>query len=118
MSATFFQAFVNFFQSLTGIGISLLNSAFVVFQAIVALFQSLFQNSIQLVQAFIKLGLDVFQGVLGFITGESQPPSWASCILILVSLANFLVLAVLGGGYYFYSTRHSGTRWSRRVNLK
>jgi len=60
----------------------------------------LFQNIIQLVQAFIKLGLDIFQGVLGFVT------------------ANFLVLAVLGGGYYYYTTRQAGGRRRRTMASK
>jgi len=97
MSPTLTQAFSNFLQSLTGIGISLFNSGLAVFQAILALFQGLLQNIIQLAHAFITLGLDVFQGVLGFVT------------------ANFVILGVLGGGYYWYTNRQQGGRRSSRI---
>jgi len=99
MSTTLISAFVNFFQSLTGIGISLFNSMLAVFQAILALFQQLIQNVIELFQAFVKLGLEVFQGMFGLVT------------------ANFFALAVVGGGYYWYtrSQGHQGGRGVRKM---
>jgi hypothetical protein len=86
MSTSLTSAFASFFQSLTGIGISLSMAILAVFQAILSLFQKLLQSVIELFQAFIKLGLGVFQGMFGFVT------------------ANFLALAVIGGGYYWYTT--------------
>jgi len=97
MPTSLTNAFVNFFQALTSIGMSLSIAVLAVFQAILALFQQLFQNVMALFQAFVRLGLEVFQGVFGFVT------------------ANFLVLAVIGGGYYWYTTgRGRGARQTRK----
>lgn len=109
MAASITQAFSNFLQSLTGIGISIFYASFAVFQAILALFKGLFQNIIQLVQAFITLGLDLFQGVFGFVTGTVKPKH-SLLSSLTIPLANFVILGVLGGGYYWYTNRQGRAR--------
>jgi len=77
-------------HSLSGIGVSILNAILGVFYAIFALGQTLFASVVQFGQSVLKLGMDVFQGVFGFVA------------------ANFFVLLIVGGGYYWYTQNQKG----------
>ncbi|KAE9410792.1 hypothetical protein BT96DRAFT_912245 [Gymnopus androsaceus JB14] len=103
MAPTLSSAVSEFVNALSSIIAGLFNSLMAVFQAIIAFFMSIFTSTIQLFQSFLKLGIDVCQGVVGFVA------------------ANFLAIAVLGGAYYFYtnsqSQRSGGTRKLARKEL-
>ncbi|KAI0050734.1 hypothetical protein FA95DRAFT_1474877, partial [Auriscalpium vulgare] len=87
MSPTIQSAFGNFVGSLTATGASLVNAFIALFTAIFAFGQSILSTIVQFVQSIVHLGLDLFQGITGFV------------------FANFFVIAILGGGYYWWSTR-------------
>ncbi|KAJ8487813.1 hypothetical protein ONZ45_g14199 [Pleurotus djamor] len=80
MAPTVASAFSDFFQSITATAGSLLNAIIAVFTAFLALGQEAITGVFNLANSFIKLGLDLFQGVAGFV------------------MANFLMLTVLVGG--------------------
>lgn len=52
------------------------------------------------------VGLDVFQGVFGFVAGTSFVSVRGRSLK--VSVANFFILAILGGGYYWYTNKQQG----------
>ncbi|KAJ4476728.1 hypothetical protein J3R30DRAFT_3221284, partial [Lentinula aciculospora] len=92
MAPTISSAFSEFMSALTSIGASLFNSLMAVFQAILAFFINVLSSTIQLFQSVLKLGIDMCQGLVGFVA------------------ANFLALATIGGGYYWYTTRQRQNR--------
>jgi len=78
------NALTQFVNSLIGIFVSLCNSVFAVFHAIFALGADVVQSTFLVVKHLVAMVLDLFSGVLGFIT------------------ANFVAIAVLVGGYFAY----------------
>jgi phage-related protein len=74
----------TFVNALLGIALSIFHAISGVLQAV-----------LNLIQSTIQLGLDLCQGVVGFVT------------------ANFLVIAVLGGIYYAYTQKQG-----RRTGVK
>ncbi|KAJ3882310.1 hypothetical protein F5051DRAFT_468451 [Lentinula edodes] len=86
MAPTISSAFSEFASALARIGGGLFNSLMAVFQAILAFFMDVFGSTIQLLQSILKLGIDMCQGLVGFVA------------------ANFLALATIGGAYYWYTT--------------
>ncbi|KAJ7597679.1 hypothetical protein C8J56DRAFT_818368 [Mycena floridula] len=98
MAPTISSALSEFVGSLSAIGLNLVHSVMAIFNAILALFFDVFGAVAQLGQSILKLGLDLFGSVLGFVT------------------ANFFLLLVLGGGYYVYTTRQGAS--GRRVKSK
>ncbi|PBL00852.1 hypothetical protein ARMGADRAFT_1006956 [Armillaria gallica] len=90
MAPTISSAFSEFFSALTGIAMSLFYSLLEVFQAMFALGKDTIGAVLQLGQSIVKLGMDLFQGIFGFAT------------------ANFLALALIGGGYYLYTQKYQG----------
>ncbi|KAJ3736936.1 hypothetical protein DFJ43DRAFT_1048491 [Lentinula guzmanii] len=86
MAPTISSAFSEFINALTSILAGLFNSLMAVFQAIIAFFVNVFSSTIQLFQSILKLGIDMCQGLVGFVA------------------ANFLALATIGGIYYWYTT--------------
>ncbi|KDR84779.1 hypothetical protein GALMADRAFT_82780 [Galerina marginata CBS 339.88] len=86
------QAVTNFFSAIVGIFISLINSVLAVFQAIFALGVDVVNSVFSVVKHLIAMVTDVFSGVIGFIA------------------ANFVAIAVLGGGYYAYTVYQSRNR--------
>lgn len=69
MTSSLSSALGNLLQSLTSIGASLLHSFIAVITAIVALLQNLFVGIFQLAQSFVAFGINLFQGVVGFVVG-------------------------------------------------
>ncbi|KAF8922304.1 hypothetical protein CPB85DRAFT_1266911 [Mucidula mucida] len=96
MAPTIASAFSDFTSGVMSIIVGLFNSVLAFFYAILALGKDIVGSVIQLGQSFVKLGIDVFQGVLGFAT------------------ANFIALAVIGGGYYYYTTQQKRKRGTKR----
>ncbi|KIK71290.1 hypothetical protein GYMLUDRAFT_325511 [Collybiopsis luxurians FD-317 M1] len=96
MAPTVSSAISEFINALTSIFAGLFNSLMAVFQAVFAFFMNIFGSAIQLMQSFLKLGIDMCQGVLGFV------------------IANFFALAVIGGGYYLYTNSNSQKRGGTR----
>lgn len=90
MSPTVASATQNFVNSVAAIFSSLVHSVLAVFQAIFALGKEIISAVVQLVQEVVSLGMQVTGGALHFVT------------------ANFFVLAILGGGYYFYTQKQQG----------
>lgn len=60
----------DFVSSLSSIATSLVQSVLALFQAFLALLQDVASSALQLVQTFVTLGIDLFQGVAGFVMGE------------------------------------------------
>ena len=90
MAPSITSAFASFLQSLSGIGVSILGAVIGVLYAFLALGQTLFASVVQLGQSVLKreckyldirslslmcriVGMDVFQGVFGFVAGTSPP---------------------------------------------
>lgn len=71
MSPTVSTSFGHFLQSLSAIAASLVNSVTAVLMAILALGQDICGSVLKLGQSTLKLALDVFQGVFGFVAGTS-----------------------------------------------
>jgi len=90
------SAVSKFVASISGIAMSLAYSVLAVFQAIFSLFQELLSGVIKLGESVVELVLDVFQGTLGFVA------------------ANFIMIVLLGGGYYLYTRRSKGDRGRSR----
>ncbi len=76
MAPTIASAFSDFTSGVMSIIVGLFNSVLAFFYAILALGKDIVGSVIQLGQSFVKLGIDVFQGVLGFATGE-----YALCLI-------------------------------------
>lgn len=70
MTNTIPGALGDFVSSLSTIATSLVQSIIALFQAFLALLQDVASSGLQLVQTFVKLGIDLFQGVAGFVMGE------------------------------------------------
>ena len=70
--STIIAAFTNFGISLAAIGLSLLHSVLAVSQAIFALVQNTIENILKLGHSITTLVLELFQGFVGFIIGESS----------------------------------------------
>lgn len=66
------NALTQFVNSLIGIVVSLCNSVFAVFYAIFALGADVVQSTFLVVKHLVAMFLDLFSGVLGFITGTSK----------------------------------------------
>ncbi|KAK0233379.1 hypothetical protein IW262DRAFT_76652 [Armillaria fumosa] len=90
MASTISSAFSEFFSALTAISISFFHSLLGVFQAMFALGKDTIGAVLQLGQSIVKLGMDLFQGLFGFVT------------------VNFLALTLIGGGYYLYTQKYEG----------
>lgn len=115
MAPTVASSLSDFLGAVSAIGVQLLNSVIAVFTAIFALGKDILGAFLQLGQSIFKLGVDLFQGVFGFVIGE-QPVQNVVCFATdLNSPANFFLLAIIGGGYYFYTQRQGGTRTKRKV---
>lgn len=69
MAPTISSSVSEFISAITNIVGGLFNSLIAVFQAILAFFMNIFSSAIQLVQSFLKLGIDMCQGVVGFVAG-------------------------------------------------
>ncbi|KAH8835368.1 hypothetical protein DL96DRAFT_1573920, partial [Flagelloscypha sp. PMI_526] len=89
------SAISDFTNAVVNIFAQLGQSLIAVFQAIIALFWNAITSILHLGQSVIQLFFELFQGVAGFIVG---------------TIGNFLILGVLGGGYYFYTTRQNGRK--------
>jgi hypothetical protein len=120
------DALSNFVTAILGIVTSLFQSVFAVLQSIIALVQNVVTSVLGLAQSFLALAIDLCQGVVGFVIGALQPlahrESWSprdepfdrlQQRLTSSVLANFAVLLILGGGYYFWSTRKGGKTRSK-----
>ena len=70
MAPTISSAFSEFVNVLTSIFAGLFNSLMAVFQAIIAFFMNVLGSTVQLFQSILKLGIDMCQGLVGFVTGE------------------------------------------------
>ena len=70
MASNISTAFGNFVGSISTIGIAFAHSVTALFMAVLAFGQSIVSSVLHLVQAVILLGLDVFKGALGFLTGN------------------------------------------------
>ncbi|KAA1468578.1 hypothetical protein DENSPDRAFT_833925 [Dentipellis sp. KUC8613] len=92
MAQTLQASVGRFAGSLAEIGTSLVHSLIAVFFAVISLFQTIISSILHLTQSVVQLGLDVFQGVAGF------------------AMANFFMIAVLGGAYYVYTTKYRSKR--------
>lgn len=83
MSNSIAGALGDFVSSLSAIATSLVQSIIALFQAFLALLQDVASSGLQLVQTFVKLGIDLFQGVAGFVMGEWGAfvciPPFSSC---------------------------------------
>ncbi|KAK0473219.1 hypothetical protein IW261DRAFT_1504953 [Armillaria novae-zelandiae] len=90
MASTISSAFSEFFTTLTSVVMSLFHSILGVFQAMFALGKDTIGAVLQLGESIVKLGMNLFQGLFGFVT------------------ANFLALALIGGGYYLYTQKYQG----------
>jgi len=97
MAATIASSFSDFLSALTAVFFNLINSILAVFQAIVVLGKDILGSCVQLGQSLVTLVLGLLQGVYGFVA------------------ANLLVLGVLGGGYYFYTTRQTKGAGKRKA---
>jgi len=89
-------AFFDFMQALNAIGNALLSSVMAVFQAIFGLGQQLLGAVFSLFRAVAQLFIDVSQNAIGFV------------------FANFFVLLIIGGGYYWYTNRSASGRGTRK----
>lgn len=69
MAPSIANSFSEFTTAVVSIVVGLFSSILAVFQAILALGQNTIEGVFKLGQSFVKLGLDVFQGVFGFATG-------------------------------------------------
>ncbi|KAJ3751567.1 hypothetical protein EV360DRAFT_56688 [Lentinula raphanica] len=96
MAPTISSAFSEFVNALTSICAGLFNSLMAVFQAIIAFFMNVLGSAVQLFQSILKLGIDMCQGLVGFVT------------------ANFLALAMIGGVYYWYTNSQRQKRGGQR----
>lgn len=70
MTNTIGGALGDFVSSITSIATSLVQSVFALFQAFLMLLQDVLGSVVQLVQTFVKLGIDLCQGVAGFVMGK------------------------------------------------
>ncbi|KAL4243188.1 hypothetical protein ABKN59_001002 [Abortiporus biennis] len=93
-------SFYDFSQSVAKILGALLNSLFAVFHAMLALGQQTVAGMFQLGHAIMRLATDLTQGVVGFV------------------FANFFALLIIGGGYYWYTTRQNTGKGTRAVKSK
>ncbi|EIW64897.1 uncharacterized protein TRAVEDRAFT_110233 [Trametes versicolor FP-101664 SS1] len=92
MAPSVSSALGDLLQSLAAIGASLLNSVFAVFQALLALIQELVGSVLQLAQTLFAFAANLLQGAVGFV------------------VANFFAVALVGGGYYWYTHRDGRAR--------
>ncbi|KAF7437066.1 hypothetical protein PC9H_003900 [Pleurotus ostreatus] len=97
MAPTLTSAFSEFLHSLTAIAGSLANSIIAVFTAILALCQGAILGLFSLGNSLVKLVLDVFQGLAGFVAG------------------NFIIIAVLIGAYFVYQSRQGNRAQTRSI---
>ncbi|KAG7099470.1 hypothetical protein E1B28_001319 [Marasmius oreades] len=88
MAPTITSALSEFITALTNVAAGLVNSLLAVFGAILALGTNTAKAVLQFAQSVLKLGTDLCQGVVGFVA------------------ANFFVLVVLGGVYYWYTNQN------------
>jgi len=86
--------------SLVTAGTSLAQAAVALFHLVLAFGHFWFNKFVQFAQTVIQLGFELFRGVAGFV------------------IANFFDLLVLGGGYYWWSTRTKSHKGSRAVKLR
>ncbi len=70
MASTISSAFSECLSAFTGIAMSLFYSLLGVLQAMFALGKNTIGAVLQLGQSIVKLGVDLFQGLFGFATGE------------------------------------------------
>ncbi|KAJ6509313.1 hypothetical protein C8R47DRAFT_1208500 [Mycena vitilis] len=89
MATTIASTISDFLNAISALFFNLINSVLAVFQAIFLLGKDIIASVIQLAQSFVFLVLGLLQGAYGFIA------------------ANLLAIVVLGGGYYFYTTRNA-----------
>lgn len=114
MAPTLTSAFSEFLHSLTAIAGSLANSIIAVFTAILALCQGAILGLFSLGNSLVKLVLDVFQGLAGFVAGEFN--QCFLCVFVMLSFGsgNFIIIAVLIGAYVVYHSRQ-GNRAQKRT---
>jgi hypothetical protein len=115
MSASLAATLSEFAASLSSIALSLFNAVLAVFYSIFNLAQNLVGNAVVLGNSLVKLTLGVFQGVFGFIAGMNPVHTALARedLRILDLLANFIVILVLGGGYYLYTKKYPDGRKKR-----
>ncbi|KAJ6627144.1 hypothetical protein B0H10DRAFT_1995654 [Mycena sp. CBHHK59/15] len=97
MTATIASSFSDFLKVLTGIAFNLFNSLLAVFHALLLLGKDILSSCVNLAQSFVALVLGLLQGVYGLVA------------------ANLLAIAVIGGAYYFYTSRQTKGRGKRRA---
>ncbi|KAH9964469.1 hypothetical protein BC827DRAFT_1187332 [Russula dissimulans] len=92
----------DFIASIVTAGTSLVQAVLALFHLGLAFGHFWFDQVVQFAQTCIQMGFDLFRGVASFV------------------IANFFILAILGGGYYWWSTR--GRAWwstrGRAVKLR
>jgi len=97
MATSITTALSSFAQAVSNVAFAVFHAALAVFQAIVALFSEIATGILQIGQAVVKLATDLFQDTLGFV------------------LANFFLILVLGGAYYWYSNTQGAKRGGKRT---
>jgi hypothetical protein len=122
MAPSITSAFASFLQSLSGIGVSILSAVIGVLYAFLALGQTLFASVVQLGQSVLKreckyLVIRSMSLMCRIRSGYGCFPRrlWIYCWYVpslaygraecdqLDTTANFFVLFILGGGYYWYT---------------
>ena len=117
MTASITAAFSAFAQALTNVGFAILNAALAVFHAVIALFQEIATGVLSVAQAVVRLATDLVQDTLGFVFGERNT-SYAGRAKGLTGrfvLANFFLIVVLGGVYYWYNSMQGTGRKGKRA---
>ncbi|KAL0579807.1 hypothetical protein V5O48_002218 [Marasmius crinis-equi] len=92
MAPTISSAISDFITALTSMASGIINSILAVLSAIMSLGKDIAQTAVHFVMSVVKLGVDLCQGMVGFVA------------------ANFFVLAILGGAYYFYTQNQNQGR--------
>ncbi|EEB90004.1 hypothetical protein MPER_11849 [Moniliophthora perniciosa FA553] len=89
MSPTITSALQDFINAVTSLAAGVINSVLAVFTALWGFGVDIFTTLVQLAQSVLKFGIDLCQGVIGFV------------------VANFFAIAVIGGAYYLYTNRQN-----------
>jgi len=102
------HAVTNFVNAIVGIFVQLFNSIFAVFHAIFALGLDVVNSMVTIVQHLVAMVLDLFQGVLGFVTGEFlSSVGRERCVCFLCAdvhlPANFIAIGLIVGAYFAYT---------------
>jgi phage-related protein len=113
MSPSITSSISNFLGGIAGVVVSLFNSLFAVFTAILALGTDIIQSVLSVAQHVVTMVLDLFQGVFGFVAGMSDERRDRVVAPLITYLANIVAIVVLGGGYYLYTVYQQKNSRSR-----